>query len=107
VRLGSSLRIVTELLLRYEEHGLVTLCSGEGEPAYQLARPAESISVGEVLSAVRGRRLERPAAREGEAGVEPTVRQVDAVLRDAEEALSPVRQRTLSNLLDGLPHQPA
>ncbi len=100
VRLGSSLRVVTELLSRYEADGIVTVCGRDGDETYQLGRPAERVTVGQVLSAIRGRRRQLPVALEMEPEIEATVLQVDAVLCDAEVALEPVRSQTLAALLD-------
>jgi membrane protein len=107
VRLGSSLRIVTELLTRFEAAGLVSLSHGQdSETTYQLGRPAETIALGEVFSAIRGTPLDTPAAREADPAVRETVREVEAVLSEVEVALRPVRGRTLGDLLQRLPRQP-
>lgn len=106
-RLGSSLRIVTELLLRFEKAGIVTLCgSGEGEASFQLGRPAEDLSVREILSVVRGGRSATPAAIAGDTAVRNTMRKVEEVLTEAEAALTPVQSRSLADLLKALPAQP-
>ncbi len=103
-RLGSSLRIVTELLVRFERAGIVTICgSGEGEASFQLGRRPEDLAVGEILAAVRGARSATPAAGVGGTAVQNTIRTVEAVLTDAEEALTPVRGRSLGDLLQDLP----
>ena len=107
-RLGSSLRIVTELLVRFEKAGIVTVCgSGEVEASFQLGRPAEDLAVGEILSAIRGTRSATPAAIAGDPAVRNTMRRVEKVLMDVEEALTPVRNRSLADLLRDLPAQPA
>lgn len=107
-RLGSSLRIVTELLVRFEAAGIVTLCgAGEGETSFQMGRPAEDVSVGEILLAIRGERAERPAALAGVAAVRNTMRRVDELLVDAADVLTPVSTRSLADLLRDLPPNPA
>jgi membrane protein len=104
-RLESSLRIVTELMVRLGDAGIVTICRGaDGDAAaFQLGRPAESIQLGDVLAAVRGRRLEAPAMGGNGDVVQSTVREVDSTLRDLEASLDPVRERSLADLLDRLP----
>lgn len=106
-RLESSLRVVTELLLRFGEVGIVQICrANDGDPAaFQLGRPAEQVLVGDVLAAIRGRWLEAAAAREGGDAVRSTVREVESILRDSESALAPVRTRTLAELLERLPER--
>jgi DNA-binding IscR family transcriptional regulator len=105
-RLGSSLRVVTDLLVRFRDAGIVSTAGpGASETAFQLGRPAESVQVGDVLSAIRGRRLDAPAAREGDDAVRDTVRETESVLGQAEAALAPVRQQTLASLLERLPRQ--
>ncbi|MEE2673343.1 MAG: YhjD/YihY/BrkB family envelope integrity protein [Myxococcota bacterium] len=106
-RLGSSLRIVTELLVRFEKAGLVVMCgTGDGKAAFQLGRPAEDLPVGEILAVVRGTRSETPAAIAGDAAVLDTIRTVETVLRDAEAAVGPVQEQSLADLLHALPAQP-
>jgi membrane protein len=103
-RLGSSLRVVTDLLVRFRKAGIVTTAGpGGGETGFQLGRPAETIPVGDVLAAIRGERLEAPAAREGDDGLADTVREVEALLGEAEAALAPVRGQTLADRLEHLP----
>ena len=77
--------------------------SGEGEASFQLGRRPEDLAVGEILAAVRGARSATPAAGVGGTAVQNTIRTVEAVLTDAEEALTPVRGRSLGDLLQDLP----
>lgn len=107
----SSLRTVSELLGRFERAGLVTRCGGEeSQVRFQLGRAAESVSVGEVLEALRGHRLATPAgqlagAEQAGQGVDAVLRQVDETLQDVDQALAPIRERSLADLLASLPHQ--
>jgi membrane protein len=103
-RLGSSLRVVTELLLRFEKAGIVSVCGDpDGDCAYQLGRPAESIEVDTVLAAIRGERSQAPAARGGDTAVRNTMQRVDRLLAEAQGALGEVGRHTLSDLLVDLP----
>jgi membrane protein len=103
-RLDSSLRVVSELLVRFERVGIASVCSrGDSDASFQLARPAESVRVGEVLGAIRGRRTGEPAAAARGEGVRGTVRDIEAVLAEAESALTAVRERSLASLLSDDP----
>lgn len=108
VRLGSSLRIVSDLLVRFEETGIVTATVvGDTETGFQLGRPAEGIRVGEVLAAIRGRRSESPGVRGGDAAVQASAGEAQRVLEAAESALETVREQTLADLLEHVAPQPA
>lgn len=109
-RLGSSLRIVSELLVAFEKGGIVNMCgSGESEAIFQLGRRAEDLSVGDVLAAVRGGRSNAAevAAAAGDAAVRETMREVEEVLGSADAAVAPVQGRSLAELLEGMPPLPA
>jgi membrane protein len=103
-RLGTSLRVVGELLRRMADARIVTICGeGDDEVAYQLGRPAEGIEVGEVLTAIRGARDGAPPAPAGDTGVRQTLQRVERVLSDAESAARPVSRRSLADLLADSP----
>ncbi len=108
VRLGCSLRIVSELLVRFEQAGIVTATMvGDTETGFQLGRPAEGIRVGEVLAAIRGRRSEMPTQAEGDAAVEASAGEAQRVLAEVEAAVEPLRERSLADLLEHVAPQPA
>ena len=105
-RLGSSLRIVSELLVAFEDRGVVNVCgSGESEARFQLGRPAEDLQVGEILAAVRGGRsgAAAAAAAAGDTAVRETMQKVEEVLSAADAAVQSVEDRSLAELLEGMP----
>lgn len=107
-RLESSLRVVSELLSRFEGARLITPCGeGDGSRRYQLGRAAEQIAMGDVFAAMRGRRLENPEGRAEDPAVKHAVRGADAILTDVDAALGPIRARSLSEMVAGLPRQEA
>jgi len=108
-RLDIAIGTVGNLLEQLEAAGVVRPCGREDdELRFQLARPAEEISVTDVLEAIRGGRVARDygAADPAEAGT-GTDRAVDGVLAEIEERLEPVGDRTLGDLLAGVPPEPA
>jgi len=99
-RLGSSVRVVSDLLVRLEQVGIVSVSGdGAGEIAFQLGRPAEKIEVGAVLGAVRGQRAEHPHALVSDTSVRRTLERVDRLLDDAEAAADAVGRCTLAEVL--------
>ena len=107
-RLGSSLRIVSEAMVAFEKAGIVNLCgSGESESRFQLGRPAENVLVGDVLAAVRGGRSREAAAAVGDPAVRETLERVEQVLSAEDAAARPVQERSLAQLLEGMPPLPA
>ncbi len=104
-RLGSSLRTVANLLVRFERVGLVTLCgAGDGESQYQLGRAAASIELGEVFLALRGRRQDRVHGGEADTN-HTTERRVEDLLAEVQEATAALRARTLLDVIEPLPRR--
>ena len=106
-RLGSSLRLASEMLVRFQEAGIVAGGAGaDGELRYQLGRDAREISVGDVFRAMRGTRPER-GAPDGDSGSDGALQSADALLCDVSDALEPIWSRSLAELSDRLPRQEA
>jgi len=96
--LDFSVRGVREVLERLEGAGVVArLAAAERDGGYQLGRPAEDISVSEVLAALRGRRGPVPAGG-------ATADAVERVLQDLEAHEAQVADtRKLSEVIASVP----
>jgi DNA-binding IscR family transcriptional regulator len=89
-----------ELLDRLERSGLLRICvAGERDDGFQLARPAEKISVSDLLVALRGGRMSGGAGEQGECG-----RAVGQVISELERSISSVAEsRSLADILSEVP----
>jgi membrane protein len=96
---------VGDLLERFEGVGIVSPCGREDEEdRFQLGRPAEEITVSEVIAAVRGTRVSnRRAAVEMQQRLGATERVADDVLSEMESRSEAIGARTLSELLADVP----
>ncbi len=95
--LDVSVRVVRQLLAALEEAGIVRPVADTRDAAYTLGRPAEDVSVTEVMVALRGRRGH--AEGTGAAG-----EAVDRVLGDLETHLiGAADERRLSDVLEWVP----
>jgi Rrf2 family protein len=83
-------RYLVQILLRLKSAGLVTSTRGAAG-GYHLARPAASISIGEILSAIDGPEI---VAREPQAARRPSAAILDAVWEDVRAAERAVLDRT-------------
>jgi Rrf2 family protein len=83
-------RYLVQILLRLKSAGLVTSTRGAAG-GYHLARPATSISVGAVLSAIDGPEV---SAREAASARRPAAAILDAVWEDVRAAERAVLDRT-------------
>ncbi len=83
-------RYLVQILLRLKSAGLVTSTRGAAG-GYHLARPASSISVGEILSAVDGPEV---AAREAQASRRPAAAVLDPLWESVRAAERAVLNRT-------------
>jgi membrane protein len=98
-----SLRAAAELLDRLETAGIVRACQREEQEAsFQLGRPAEDITVSEVLNAIRGGRR-APATQPGDSTEQlhriEMARTVNRLLGSMESIAAPLGSRSLSDLL--------
>ena len=93
-------RDLRELLQRLEAKGIVASRSGDDERTlpYQLGRPAEDITIREVLAALRGSR------RDEDHSAIPTARAVESVIAELERSIAPVADgHTLRDVLENVP----
>jgi membrane protein len=99
-RFDVSVRAVHDLARHFERAGIVTrVATGTSDDAFQLGRPAEVVSIADVLTALRGTRRSRPAT-DGDLAAQA----VDALLLDLEASLgSAATARTLAELLEKIP----
>ena len=99
-RLDMSVRAVHDLARHFERAGIVTrAASGTSDDAFQLGRPAETVTVADVLTALRGTRRARP-----ETDGDLATRAVDALVLDLEASFANVAKgRTLADLLQEIP----
>jgi membrane protein len=105
-RLDIAIGTVGSLVDNLESAGIVSACLREGEDQrFQLGRPAEEISVADVIAAVRGRRRARPEPPADLRG--STDRVVDALLVEMEGRVAGQRARTLAEMLAGPPEPSA
>ncbi|MGH0036481.1 MAG: YhjD/YihY/BrkB family envelope integrity protein [Myxococcota bacterium] len=96
--LGISVRHVRDVLEQLERAGLVAPLAGdEREVGYNLGRPAERITLTEVLVALRG-------TRDHEMGPSPTGPAVDRTLDELERQVVAVAdERSLADVIAGVP----
>ena len=107
----SSVRTVNSLVEQLSDAGIIAEAGGEDrERVFQLGRPAEDVTVADVLAAIRGGRRahERTPASRGQRprahDLEACDRAVDEVLGELDEAIAPVAsERSLADLLANLP----
>jgi membrane protein len=94
------MRSLRDLLQQLEAAGIVAARAGDERIIpYQLGRPAEDITIGDVLVALRGPR--RPEDGHEEA---PAAQAVGTVLADIERCVAPVADgRTLADVLETVP----
>jgi len=99
-RLDMSVRAVHDLARHFERAGIVTrAASGTSDDAFQLGRPAETVTVADVLTALRGTLRARP-----ETDGDLATRAVDALVLDLEASFANVAKgRTLADLLQEIP----
>ncbi len=90
------LRTVRGVLAELEHAGIVAPCGSERPDPVQLARPAETIAVGDVLEALRG-------SRETRLGVEEIRDAVVGVTEALDRASETAESTSLAELLDKLP----
>lgn len=91
-------RVVRDVVARLEEHGIVCpLADPARSGVYQLARPSDRITLGDVFDALRGPRVMPLAAEEIAAPVNAVFREIDGRLHDLTQA------HTLRDLLDDPP----
>jgi Rrf2 family transcriptional regulator, cysteine metabolism repressor len=83
-------RYLVQILLRLKSAGLVTSTRGAAG-GYHLARPASSISIGEILTAIDGPDI---AAREVQAPRRPAAAILDSLWEDVRAAERAVLDRT-------------
>lgn len=87
------LRSVREILGELEATGILSLCGGEHQDAYQLGRPAGKVRVADVLTALKGE-------RHVVLGSSEIARQVNQALAEIDRAAAPVaEQKTLRDLV--------
>lgn len=100
--LNASVRTVNGLVEELARRGIITEVGGEDrEHVFQLGRPAEDVSVADILVAIRGeRRLRESVPQPPSRGVEDCDRAVDTLLVALDEAVGPVAgDRSLADLL--------
>jgi len=104
--LDSSVRTVRELLALLDGAGILSVrADGERSEAYQLGRPAEAISVSDILIAVRGQRTLEKGREHEEASAH---RIVDELFTDLDGTLYVITDaRSLADLLDAVEQAPA
>lgn len=100
--LEASVRTVNGLIEELSCRGIITEVRGEDrEQVFQLGRPAEDVSVADILVAIRGdRRLREPASEGRSSDVEACDRAVDRLLSVLDDAVGPVAGgRSLADLI--------
>jgi membrane protein len=99
--LGAPIRAVRELLALLDNAGIVSVRSGEERSeSYQLGRPAETITVTQILVAVRGERTLEASAQESSAQEASAHRAVNALFENLDGTLYGLTDaRTLADLL--------
>lgn len=98
---GASVRAVREILDKFEDRGIVSLCSigEEDDEGYRLGRPAERIRICELLEALRGERAEIDDELRT-----PVNQVVDDMIEDLDRATgSFANQHTVADVLAKIP----
>lgn len=100
-RLNAAPYLVTEALVGLVEHDVVLAISAASEPLYAIARPSDSISVGEIVTCVAGEDLAAPEV-DGGSELERRVGRLFAEARERESGVLDVSIAELERDAPGL-----